>query len=334
MSERILLTGASGFIGRNLLPALRDEGYEIYCITREDSFSPGFEEYLRAAGIRARAIKCDLTDPRQVGRAVSRVSPDAAIHMAALASVGASWSRGMWKKYMEVNYFGTVNLVNALSKLRDFRLLIHYSTPEVFKEQPAECAEDSPVYPASPYAISKAAAEFYVVSCCDVPAAVVRPANTYDRSALRDNLEEARKYFVEKAVIDLLTKGRVSFDGSPETVRTWMHVSDHVSAIKLLLSRGIDSGLEGRRVFNIAPPDGTRSCGEMFGAILAALRELGAISGEVEVTWNNRPRPRDPRVLAVDGRKFREEFPQWKPLPLMAGVRRTAENWIRALGRG
>ena len=330
---RLLITGASGFVGRNLLPYLQEMGYEIYCIVKDDGFLYDFDEYLKTRGINAKIITCDITDQNKVRMAVDLIKPEAAIHMAALASVEVSWIGDMWMKYITVNYFGTVNLVNALSSIKDFRLLIYYSTPEIFKPQNTSCTENSHVYPTSPYSISKAAAEFYVMAQYDVPTIVVRPANSYDRSILYNNLDEVRRYFIEKAIVDSLTKRKVEFNGSPDSIRTWMHISDHVSAILMLLSYGFDSKIKHHDVFNIAPPGCTASCGSVFGTIALILKDLGFIKSEddIDVTWENNPRPYDPPILAVDGSKFIGKFPKWKPLPLVKGLEKAILNWMKVL---
>jgi GDP-4-dehydro-6-deoxy-D-mannose reductase len=144
--ERVLVTGAGGFVGRHLRVELGD------------AFVPFEGDVLDvealAAGVRAA---------------------DAVVHLAAESSVAASWEDAFqsWR----VNVDGTVNVLAAVRAERPDARVLFASTGEVYGNAARiPTPEDDPVRPISPYAKSKAAAELACsVSRLDV--VVARAAN-------------------------------------------------------------------------------------------------------------------------------------------------------------
>jgi nucleoside-diphosphate-sugar epimerase len=313
----ILITGGTGFVGRNLTRQLASDGYRVFILSRKDTFLETF----RSVG--CVVLTGDILDRNTVEAAVSATRPDIVVHMAALTPVRESWRSP--REFMEVNYLGTINVAEAVKSSGRGATLIHYSTPEVLKpvDSLVELGEDAEAYPTSPYAASKLAAEAYV-RYSGVDHVVLRPANTYDRSAAAQ-VEESRGYFVEKAIIGVLTSDRVDFDGSPQSVRTWMHVSDHVSAVKTIVDRA-DKYVG--RVVHIAPPDSTASCLHIYTTIVEEAMKMGLIDRPPYSTWMNRPRPYDPQYLAVKG----SNIPGWSPMSLREGLVKAIRNWAEALG--
>src|SRR5271167_4184978 len=136
MAMKLLLTGSDGFVGSELkrhracLP-LSDKGGSV-----------------------------DLRDADRLRRTVARIAPDAVIHLAAQSFVPASLERP--RETYEINFFGTLNLVEAL-KAAGFkgRFLFVGSGDSYGIVAPENLPIDETysLRPRSPYAVSKAAAE-------------------------------------------------------------------------------------------------------------------------------------------------------------------------------
>jgi len=334
---KILVTGGTGFVGRHIVNMLTSKGFEVSVLARADQFSQKLLE--EAKLIRKDILNITFND--------LTTEYDGIIHMAARTPVRLSWQES--GEFIRINYLGTVRIVEVLKKLRNLNLiktmpwLIYYSTAEVVpSDRPVD--ESVSPNPQNPYAISKYVAELYVRE--NYPhSIIVRPANTFDRSILAD-VEESRGYFVEKAVIQALEMkyGRrqvMKFDGFPDTVRTWIHISDHVRAIELLVDRLCDTLFVHKHsgsVWHIGSTENTASCGEIVSMIAEILGldldtgvKLGIDYNIKSVSWGNNPRPWDPPVIALDGSKFMEKF-NWKPKDLKESLRITVENWKKALG--
>ncbi|MEN3794777.1 GDP-mannose 4,6-dehydratase [Fulvimarina sp. MAC3] len=151
--HRILITGASGFVGTWLLKVLRDFPVD----TGLELVSAG-----RSAG---DDVTFDLADAAAVSAAVREVQPTAVVHLAAMAAPreagrdpGQAWN---------VNLRGTLNLASAvLDEAPDARFIFAGSS-EAYGQSFAEagdCAvnEDTPLKPANVYGATKAAADIAV----------------------------------------------------------------------------------------------------------------------------------------------------------------------------
>lgn len=115
---KIIITGATGFIGRNLTEGLHDEGFQIVATGR--SLEVGDE--LRKKGIQFQ--QADIRDSTQLTQAFS--SADCVIHCAARTG---DWGR--YKEFYETNVVGTQNIVEAC-KSHAVKRIIFISTPSIY----------------------------------------------------------------------------------------------------------------------------------------------------------------------------------------------------------
>jgi nucleoside-diphosphate-sugar epimerase len=143
-SERVLVTGGTGFTGRLLLELLRENGYEVVSLGHD--------------AIETDAFNVDLCDFSRLVAILSEVRPAVIIHLAGVAAP----SHGKIDEIYKANVVGTANLFSSLvaTKLRP-RLVVIASSAQVYatgnKDSPLR--EDSPLAPRSHYAVSKRATE-------------------------------------------------------------------------------------------------------------------------------------------------------------------------------
>jgi UDP-glucose 4-epimerase len=151
---RLVVTGASGFIGRNvLLRAPRD--WEIVAVAHQ---TPGLEAFVAGHQLtNVRVVRCDLTDAAAVrALAVESGRADAGLYLAANGDPAASAERPRWD--LESN---TVALVTFLEHC-PVDHLVYLSSGAVYDGLIGAVSPATPTSPRLPYAISKLASEHYV----------------------------------------------------------------------------------------------------------------------------------------------------------------------------
>jgi UDP-glucose 4-epimerase len=151
---RLVVTGASGFIGRNvLLRAPRD--WDIVAVAHQ---TPGLEAFVaRHQLTNVRVVRCDLTDAAAVrALAVESGRADAGLYLAANGDPAASAERPRWD--LESN---TVALVTFLEHC-PVDHLVYLSSGAVYDGLIGAVSPATPTSPRLPYAISKLASEHYV----------------------------------------------------------------------------------------------------------------------------------------------------------------------------
>lgn len=217
MSERILVTGASGQIGLPLVKALVGAGHEVVGLVR----TPANEEVVRAAG--ATVLSGSLYDPEALARAVEGVT--VVYHL-------AGGIRGKGKETADqMNRVGTENLLAALKartgkKLKSF---VYASSMAVYGNRAGLwISEDFPTTPSTEYGKAKVAAEN---ACLDafradhLPVRIARLGCVYGPGFR----------FLMK---DRMARGQGWLPGEGLNLQPVVHVDDCVAALQLIASKG------------------------------------------------------------------------------------------------
>jgi nucleoside-diphosphate-sugar epimerase len=152
--ERVLITGAGGFLGANLARAEAAAGHEVHLFLRTGGAG------WRLAGLDGLFARHagDLRDAAAVRRAVEAARPDVVYH---LAAHGAHPSLTDRTAVFAVNLLGTANLLDAL-RGRDYRALVHAGSSSEYGHKDEPMREDDRLDPRTDYAVGKAAATLLV----------------------------------------------------------------------------------------------------------------------------------------------------------------------------
>ena len=151
---RVLVTGASGFIGQNvLLRAPRD-----WNVVAMGHSTPGLEEFVRRQGLgHVHVVRCDLTSEGAMAEfARSSGSFDACLYLAANGDPAKSADRPAWDLTLN-----TIGLVRLLEHVRVGHF-VYVSSGAVYDGLSGPVTPQTAVAPLLPYAISKLASEHYV----------------------------------------------------------------------------------------------------------------------------------------------------------------------------
>lgn len=215
---KILLTGSSGFIGQHLRPKLEQIG-EVF------------------------DLKSDLLDYANVTQEVIDVNPDIVVHLAARTEVEQSFYEQI--TFSEINYVGTVNLIESCCKLDRKPYFVFASTMEVYGWQTVSDEieagrvpdvipafdENTPVNPNAPYAVAKLGCEAYLKyanRAHGIDYACIRQTNSYGR---KDN-----DFFVTEQIITQMLKDPKEINlGYAEPYRNFIYIDDLLDAWQLII---------------------------------------------------------------------------------------------------
>ena len=237
--ERVLVTGAAGFVGSTLVERLLAEGRAVVGLDNFDPFYPESskrENLARASrSSRFRLDVGDIRDPAAVARALEGV--DGVVHLAALAGVRPSLERPA--EYADVNVRGTAVVAEAMVRARVQRL-VFASSSSVYGEREQASGpfrESDPVErPVSPYAATKRAGELLLHSFHHAEGLAVTCARIFTAYGPRQRPDLAIRKFAER-----MRSGRtIPVYGDGTATRDFTYVDDLVDALVRALDFGLD----------------------------------------------------------------------------------------------
>ncbi|OLF16326.1 NAD-dependent epimerase/dehydratase family protein [Actinophytocola xanthii] len=287
---RVLVTGATGFVGYAVVAALAERGHAVTALGRRGNAPPGAD----------RLVRADVRDADAVAAAAA--GADAVCHLAALVRVRDSFAEPL--EYWRTNLVGTLNVLSALRTRAEPARLVLSSTAAVYgspRRQPVD--EDQPADPRNPYAATKLAADLAAADLAAsgaVGAVSLRAFNVAGAAAGRADTELTRlipKVLAVRAgnAPELVVNG----DGSAE--RDFLHVADLADAFV----RALDACVPGRwRAYTVG--SGRRTT---IRDVLAVAEEVTA--GPVPVRFA--PAADEPPVLVADPTRARTEL-GWHPV--------------------
>jgi dTDP-glucose 4,6-dehydratase len=219
----LLITGAAGFIGSNLLQnlsTLYDSEIVIIDFLTEVS-DPTIVSEL------PNFYPVDISDRYVVDEIFNKHKPEYVFHLAAESHVDNSIQNCL--PFINTNITGTVNLMNA-SLESGVKKFMHISTDEVYGalgKEDLPFTEETPYDPQNPYSASKAASDHFVqayVNTYNFPAVITNCSNNFGPRQSNDKL-------IPKTICNLLQGRKVPVYGKGEQIRDWLYVQDHCEAL-------------------------------------------------------------------------------------------------------
>jgi GDP-4-dehydro-6-deoxy-D-mannose reductase len=278
---KAVVTGSSGFVGRELVNHLEAAGEDVVGLDR--------------------ASGADVTDGAAIRDLLDRHRPQAVYHLAAVSHIGGSWSAPA--QVFRVNAEGTLNVLVAARDAGVERVLVVGSADEygAVPDGASHLDENAPLRPVTPYGASKVAAEYLALQSFlgdGLPVIRVRSFNhtgpgqdeRFLVPGLARRIAAAERHGRKEAPV-----------GSLEPVRDFLDVADVVAAYHLLVERGTPG-----EVYNVCSGIG-RSVAEIADTLLAMARH------PIELVADpNLVRPVDVPRLVGDNTRLRTAI-GWSP---------------------
>jgi UDP-glucose 4-epimerase len=282
--SRVLVTGAHGLVGGNLVQSLAQQGWDVLATGRQVE---------ARAGTTYRSS--DLADATQVRSLLDGKGIDAVVHCAARL-------RGEFAAFVRDNEMATENLVKAAAQA-GVKRLIFCSTISVYRGD-GPFSEDSPVGSEEPYAQTKAAAERICLEAATPHSVSLRLAGVHGRQRRDGFLHE----FFQRAARGLPIEVR-----EPDTRVTPTFVDDIAGAVAAVLHMTVAPA---ERVFNLATVEAPT-----YRELAEAVREAMSSSSAIEPTVMSRKRNRTLDTTRIRSTLYFKPLPLSEHLARLAAAR-------------
>lgn len=310
--NKVLVTGAGGFVGSHLTEKLVRLGCDVRAFVRYDEGTKYGLINLLPSNIKNKieVIGGDLKDPDALRDAAKGM--DVIFHLAAIVSIPYSYVHP--REVIETNVLGTLNVLVA-AKENNVKKVVHTSTSEVYgTAQYVPIDEKHPLQGQSPYSASKIAADKIAESffrSYDLPVATIRPFNQYGP-------RQSTRAVIPTIITQVLTKNTIQL-GSLTPTRDFTYVSDTADAFIKIAESEKTIG----EVINIGA-----ACEISIGNLAEKIARLTGKDIKI-VSENKRTRPTKSEVnrLLADTTKAKKLI-GWKPkVSLEDGLKKTID-WI------
>ncbi|EJV68347.1 MULTISPECIES: dTDP-glucose 4,6-dehydratase [Bacillus] len=231
----ILVTGGAGFIGSNFVHYMLQR-YETYKIINFDAltYSGNLNNVKPLQGHPNYSfVKGEIQNGELLEHVIKERDVHVIVNFAAESHVDRSIANPI--PFYDTNIIGTVTLLELVKKYPHIKL-VQVSTDEVYGSlgKTGRFTEETPLAPNSPYSSSKASADMIVLSyykTYQLPVIVTRCSNNYGPYQYPEKL-------IPLMVTNALEGKKLPLYGDGLNVRDWLHVTDHCSAIDVVLHKG------------------------------------------------------------------------------------------------
>ena len=292
-----VITGGTGFAGSHLADHCRAEGDDVVLLSRSEGV--------------------DLRDPEATRQAIAAAAPDAVYHLAAQAHVGVAWADPV--ATLQDNLLIATNLLEAVRAAAADAAVVAVSSGEVYgPPQALPVAEDAPLRPQNPYAVSKASTDLLARVYADAHGLRVIVPRAFNHAGPRQDPLYAIASFARQ-----VAQGDVVVTGNPQTRRDYTDVRDVVRAYRMLARDG-----EAGEVYNVCSGR-TASAAEL----VAQLAELAGKEVDHQVD-SGLVRANEVMEIRGTAEKLRAAT-GWEPeITLEDTLRDTLEHWRQAPAEG
>ena len=176
MSDKYLITGATGFIGAVLLRKLVDLGEDVFIIIKKNSNTWRINDLLESE--KVKVFFSDLSNLEQLSLIIKDIQPTVIYH---LATHGAYSYQNDADSIINTNILGTWNLIRACNDI-EYKLFVNTGSSSEYGRKNYAMRETDILEPESYYAVSKCAQSLLCTNVAKQegkPIVMFRPFSVY-----------------------------------------------------------------------------------------------------------------------------------------------------------
>ncbi len=258
MYKTVLITGAAGLIGKALTKMLLESGYSVKCFDLNEQFDRNSEYFKDLPNRDRMSIFCgSVLDVNSLRKAIDGC--DVVVHLAAMLGVMKTEKDKLG--CINVNIAGTDNVINT-SVMHNVKKFIFASSSEVYGEPDSNpISEEQTTKGKTVYAVTKMAGEEllkgYNQYYKGLNFTIIRFFNTYGEG-------QVAQFVLTKWVRNVLNGNNPVVYGDGSQVRSYGHVEDAVTGVKLIIENSISNG----KVYNLGNSSQVRTLVELAQEVI------------------------------------------------------------------
>ena len=313
---KLLVTGGAGFIGSNFLEYMLNK-YKNYSFVCIDSlvYKQNEKNLVNIMNYsNFKFIKGDITDKTLIDNLFEKEKFDCVVNFA--AEIAVDYSIENPNVFLETNVIGTAILMNACLKY-DVKRFHQISTDEVygdlFLKSRKSFTEKSILKPSNPYSASKAAADMLVLSyyrTYGLNVTISRCTNNYGP-------HQSDRALIPLVIKRALNNESISVFGSGENVRDWIYVYDHVTAIDLILHKGVVG-----EIYNVSGQSKKKN-------IEVIKRILKLVNGNESLICYTEDRPGHDLKYSINSKKIEQQLKWDRKYDFNKGIDETVDWFLK-----
>ncbi len=237
--NKVLVTGAAGFVGSHVCDHLINNGYDVVAL---DDLSGGFEDNVNP---KAQFVTGSINDVDLINKLFSEHQFTYVFHLAAYAAEGLS--HFIRRFNYTNNLIGSINLINASINAGTVKCFVFTSSIAVYGANQLPMKEDNTPQPEDPYGISKLAVEQDLKSAHEMfgmDYIIFRPHNVYGE---RQNIGDPYRNVVGIFMNQIMQGKKLTIFGDGMQTRAFSHIDD----VAPVIAKSIEIPEAYNEVFNI-----------------------------------------------------------------------------------
>lgn len=304
---KVLIFGASGFVGPYLAKEFEEHGYEVVGTDIKETNAMPFKF-------------ADILDAGSVERVIRETVPDMIVDLAAVSSVGQSWN--IPQTTVSVNVIGALNILEAARQLENSPKILFVGSSEEYETSDKPISERYSLSANNPYGISKAAQERFAQVYRERFGMKIYCVRPFNHTGVGQSDSFVLPSFCKQvAQIEKSGKPGVIKVGNLSAKRDFSHVKDVVRAYRMILESD-----DCETVYNVGSGM-AHGLDDMLNYILKFSRQEITVEVDPE-----RFRPVDTPIICCDNTLIREKL-GWKPqLSVFDALREMVEVYINSKG--